>query len=831
MIVALAVLVLPTVAAAGEPPNQNDPCAKNGRNTCGTGGAGRYITYRYGPRWFGDYRRAVPGVSSPTFCIDLRYWYPGRSYGYKPRSADGLRNRDGREIPASSLRRMNAALWKYGGSNDPDQQGAVMLYVHRLMGDGAPGEVDPSVLTAKGRSWYSRVTSFAARFNDPVRVRLTSASKPVVGRRSTLTVSVRTSSGVPVDGITVALSAGGGGTLPARVTTGRNGIATAAYVPATTAALKVTATARSLPAESPRLYVPTNTSGGAGGAARSGQRLVAARPVDRTATLTLDAVVQPTVDTQVSDAVVTPGASLTDKVLVGGLQGRTATVQAALYGPFPTRDAINCDAAPVWSGSFEATGDGTYVTEPVVVTTPGYYTYRESIADAPGVKGVVTACGDAAETTIVRGDPQVRTQVSAARSAPGTQLTDSVVVSGLGALQATVDVALYGPFPSADQIRCDGTPVWSGSVTANGDGSYQTQPAVLPAAGYYTYVETLAESEAYPASQGRCGEASETTLAKAAPVVVTKASAAVVRPHAAIADTLTVSGLGSTPVTIKVELFGPFTSRAAISCQGRPRATTTVTAGGDGTYRTRRLKTGRAGFYMFRERIAGSELVTAAAGRCSEEAETSLAQPLIQTGRTARARLPRPLQSAPADPDGLTEPPAPTPEPAPAPPAQSTKPTGPDARRHTGAAPVRVEIRALGVRGPLVATTINGGGYLNVPKDIKQGAWWRDGAAPADRQGTVLVAGHIDNAQLGAGIFYNLRRARPGRRVALRAGGKTFTYRISRLVTMRKDRLPGWVFAGRSGPRRLVLVSCGGPFDTTTGHYRDNVIAVAVPVR
>src|SRR3954465_8120694 len=128
------------VARAAEPPNQNDPCSKAGRNTCGTNGEGSYRNYRYGVRGFGDYRGAVGGVTGGTFCIDLRFWYPSKSFKYEQRSAAGLKNKEGDRLSAISLRRMNRALWRYGRSNDPAQQAAVMIYVHRLMGDGAPGE-------------------------------------------------------------------------------------------------------------------------------------------------------------------------------------------------------------------------------------------------------------------------------------------------------------------------------------------------------------------------------------------------------------------------------------------------------------------------------------------------------------------------------------------------------------------------------------------------------------------------------------------------------------------------------------------------------------------
>jgi len=40
--------------------------------------------------------------------------------------------------------------------------------------------------------------------------------------------------------------------------------------------------------------------------------------------------------------------------------------------------------------------------------------------------------------------------------------------------------------------------------------------------------------------------------------------------------------------------------------------------------------------------------------------------------------------------------------------------------------------------------------------------------------------------------------------------------------------LPADIFA-QDGPARLVLISCGGPFDRTAGSYLDNIVVFAVP--
>src|SRR4051794_22550532 len=183
-----AILFAGGVAHAAEPPNQNDPCSRAGRDTCGTTGKGSYRNYRYGVRWFGDYRGAVPGIAGGTFCIDLRFWYPSKDFGYERRSAEGLRNKDGEAVPAASLRRMSRALWRYGRSDSPAQQAAVMVYVHRLMGDGAPGEADPKALSAASQRVYARVAADAERFAGPYRVKATLPAKLVAGQAAPVTL-------------------------------------------------------------------------------------------------------------------------------------------------------------------------------------------------------------------------------------------------------------------------------------------------------------------------------------------------------------------------------------------------------------------------------------------------------------------------------------------------------------------------------------------------------------------------------------------------------------------------------------------------------------------
>jgi Sortase domain len=142
-------------------------------------------------------------------------------------------------------------------------------------------------------------------------------------------------------------------------------------------------------------------------------------------------------------------------------------------------------------------------------------------------------------------------------------------------------------------------------------------------------------------------------------------------------------------------------------------------------------------------------------------------------------------------------------------------------------------IPALGVRAPLVATGAvgpPGAATLTIPSNIHTVAWW-DGAPRPGQPGVALIAGHVDSAAAGPGALYDLARIRVGSTVRVTLRGLTTTWRVVRAPELTpKTALPRALFRA-GGPPRLALVTCGGGFDAATGHYLDNVIVWAVPVR
>ena len=78
---------------------------------------------------------------------------------------------------------MAYAMWEYGRATNPNRQAAVMLYVHGLMGDGAPGEADPGAIGPSVEALVARIARDAARFHGPYRLDMEVPGGLKVGQR------------------------------------------------------------------------------------------------------------------------------------------------------------------------------------------------------------------------------------------------------------------------------------------------------------------------------------------------------------------------------------------------------------------------------------------------------------------------------------------------------------------------------------------------------------------------------------------------------------------------------------------------------------------------
>jgi Sortase domain len=145
------------------------------------------------------------------------------------------------------------------------------------------------------------------------------------------------------------------------------------------------------------------------------------------------------------------------------------------------------------------------------------------------------------------------------------------------------------------------------------------------------------------------------------------------------------------------------------------------------------------------------------------------------------------------------------------------------------AMPVHLTIPSLKISAPIDPVTVNNGSLV-VPTDITRVGWWVDSTPPGAATGTTVVDGHVDSARNGLGALFYISRLRPGAIIELTTvTGSTLRYRVYAGRTYRKaNGLPAQLFS-ETGPGRLVLITCGGPFNYKTHSYADNVVIFASP--
>lgn len=145
--------------------------------------------------------------------------------------------------------------------------------------------------------------------------------------------------------------------------------------------------------------------------------------------------------------------------------------------------------------------------------------------------------------------------------------------------------------------------------------------------------------------------------------------------------------------------------------------------------------------------------------------------------------------------------------------------------------PVGLAVPAIDVRtGPLLDLGIDDAGALEVPPDAATAGWFSLAPTPGTR-GPAVIAAHVDYAGV-PGVFRRLGDLAPGDEVTItRADGTDAVFATYRVDRYAKSEFPTErVYGDTDGPE-LRLITCGGAFDSRSGHYQDNVVAYARLVR
>jgi len=140
-----------------------------------------------------------------------------------------------------------------------------------------------------------------------------------------------------------------------------------------------------------------------------------------------------------------------------------------------------------------------------------------------------------------------------------------------------------------------------------------------------------------------------------------------------------------------------------------------------------------------------------------------------------------------------------------------------------------IGIPALRIVAPVIPEGTSKG-YLTIPADVHH-VGWDDQTAPAGQDGVTLLAGHVNWVGQGEGALGQIGQLVPGDKIILNWSGHQTTWIVEKKPTLSPNTEVHPSLFSQSGPPRLALVTCGGPFTETAegGSYADNVIVWARP--
>jgi sortase (surface protein transpeptidase) len=162
-------------------------------------------------------------------------------------------------------------------------------------------------------------------------------------------------------------------------------------------------------------------------------------------------------------------------------------------------------------------------------------------------------------------------------------------------------------------------------------------------------------------------------------------------------------------------------------------------------------------------------------------------------------------------------------------------PTGPIVAPPQSAAaqvarPVSLTIPLIGVKTNLITLGLAAGGAMQVPSTSTVAGWFTGSPRPG-AVGSSIIVGHVDSKS-GPGIFFRLPELQKGDDVYVkRSDGTTAEFRVTEVQEYPKDQFPTETVFGPTPDAELRLITCGGTFDSVTGHYLSNIIVYASQIR
>ncbi|GLW10489.1 hypothetical protein Misp01_56170 [Microtetraspora sp. NBRC 13810] len=164
---------------------------------------------------------------------------------------------------------------------------------------------------------------------------------------------------------------------------------------------------------------------------------------------------------------------------------------------------------------------------------------------------------------------------------------------------------------------------------------------------------------------------------------------------------------------------------------------------------------------------------------------------------------------------------APASVPPPLPPIQPAPPMQPST-------PQRLIVKKLGINAPIRSVGTAKDGTIQVPPADNPNlvGWYRYGPT-AGQAGPAVMLGHKDTRTRSA-VFSRLHELRNGDQIEVqRQDGTVAVFTVGGVEQADKRTFPTERVYGPQANAQLHLITCGGTYNRTTGHYTDNVIVYA----
>ena len=139
--------------------------------------------------------------------------------------------------------------------------------------------------------------------------------------------------------------------------------------------------------------------------------------------------------------------------------------------------------------------------------------------------------------------------------------------------------------------------------------------------------------------------------------------------------------------------------------------------------------------------------------------------------------------------------------------------------------PQSITAEAIGVSAGTVGVGLDSDGAMEVP-EVDLTGWYELGPRPGE-PGPAVVVGHVDS-QAGPAVFFRLGELSGGDRITVGyEDGVEVDFEVVVVEQHPKDELPVDRIWGATDEPVLWLITCGGAFDSSTGHYVDNIVVLA----